>query len=79
MIDKSKPYGTKQLSINRLTSIFQKSLHMSAWVALNIAKDFVRKYKCNIGDVSNLSASYTDDGDILVQYTENGINKTSIL
>lgn len=79
MIDKSKQYGTKRLSLNRLASIFQKSLGMKSWTALNIAKDFVRKYGCNLGNICDVSASYSDDGDIIVQYTENGVSITSIL
>jgi hypothetical protein len=79
MIDKSKPYGTKKLTTNRLASIFQKGLGVRPYVALCWAKNFLKKNDCQPENLSNVSVAYTDDGDIMVQYTENGVNITSIL
>lgn len=79
MIDKSKPYGTKKLTTSRLASIFQKGLGMKPYVAFWWAKDFLKKYDCQPENLSNVSVAYTDEGDIIVDYTEDGVQKHSIL
>ena len=79
MIDKSQPYGTKRLSVNRAVSIFQKELKIRPWVAFEFVNEFMEKEGCIISDISEIKVSYSDDGEIVIQYTENGVNKKSIL
>ena len=79
MIDKSKPYGTKSLSMNRLASIFQKGLKLKPYAALGFSKIFLEKDGCELKNIGDVSASYSDEGKIVIQYTEYGVQKQSIL